>query len=246
MKWWETMQRLSLHEAEEPDVEEAEEELAEELEGGGEEPSTGLTPDVLPEFLRGRSAEEIKAAIHQAFQGSQIANKELKELRRDLESLRGEKKPEAPAEPEKPLEELLYENPEEAIDRVIRKRYGDRFESLEGRVGSTVFATVKSEFDDFDEHEEEVKELISSSGAQPTRENILGAYQMVVGRKALEARQQAKRKSVNPERPKRKPETPAGPKLSDLEREIARGMGMTDEDYAAGRDNDYFDVKVPT
>lgn len=258
MKWWELMQMLSLRDAEEVDLDEgAEGEVADPAEdpqeggldqGGEEQVERGVPEDALPEFLRGKSPEEVRAAISQAFQGSQLANQELNQIKRKLAELEGsaKKEPEEPKEPEKPLDELLYEDPEAAIDQVIRKRYGSRFAGLEEQVGSTVFATVRSELPQFDEFEDDIRTLLKDSGAPATRANIIGAYKMALGDRALQEMHQKNRKAANPEKPKAKPPKPKGPQLSDLEREIAAGMGMSAEDYANARDNEDFKVKVPT
>lgn len=253
MTWWELMQRFSLRDVEE-DVAEGGEQVEAEVDGQPDpDPSQGggvprsVPEDALPEFLRGRSADEVKRAIAEAFDGAKQANSELRNLKGELDQIKESLRPKAEPDPkdEKPLDELLYENPEEAIDRVIRKRYGSRFAGLEEQVGSTTLATLRSELPDFTEVEDDVDDLLKRSNAPRTRANIIGAYKMALGERAMAERAQASRKAAAPERPKPPKEEGKKPQISSLEHEIAERLGLTDEEYITSRDTP-MNVKVPT
>lgn len=242
MTYLELMRKFSLRFADEVEEEVQE---GEEAEGGG----GNVYDDILPENLRGRSPDEVREAIAKAMQRDDVSKDDIKSLRRELEELketaRQPQHPPEPEEPEKPIEEQLYEDPEGAVDRIIRKRYGAHLADLDNRVGETVMATVSQQLEDFDDYEEDVRDLLKRSRAPLTRENIVGAYKMVLGERAMEERKQERRKSQNPVKPKPKEPEPKGPELSDLEKEVALKMGLSAEEYAANRDTD-FDIKVPT
>jgi len=258
MTWWELMQRFSLRDVEDDGAEggEVPEEAAGDLQegdpsqGGGAPVRSAVPEDALPEFLRGRSPDEVRQAISQAFDGAKEANTELRNLKGELDQIKqhlNQPKAEEPdPKDDKPLDELLYENPEEAIDRVVRKRYGHRFAGLEDQVGTTVLATLRNELPDFAEVEDDVDDLLKRSGAPRTRANIVGAYKMALGERAMAERAQASRKAAAPERPKPpKDEGKKKPKISSLESEIAERLGLTKEEYIDSRDNP-MDIKVPT
>jgi hypothetical protein len=253
MRWWELMQTLSLRNVEDSEVEAEGEVEGEDLQendpgqGSGPPEVRGVPEDALPEFLRGRSPDEVRRAIDEAFQGARTANSELRNLKSEMDEIKSNlgKKDKEPEQPEKPLDELLYENPEEAIARVIQKRYGSRFAGLEEQVGSTVFATVRNELPDFDDYEDDVRSLLAESRAPATRANIVGAYKMVLGDRAMQQRAQASRRAANPEKPKPKPPESKKAKLSDLEKDIAKGLGVSEEKYLENRDKP-MNVRVPS
>ncbi len=219
----------------------------------GEEsrPVRTLPLEVLPEEWREKSDAEIKVLLSQmsaAVVSANDRNRELEERLRNLEiQAFKQKEPEPPPEPDKPLEELIIENTEQALDLYLRKKgLISRFEKVESDVGEAVFRAVGREIDDFKEHEAEVRDLLRRSGAPITEQNILGAYTMVVGQKTLAERARRQREAVSREPAREEPLTPRKVELTSLEWEIAQGLGFkTPEEYIKARSEEYY-VEVPT
>jgi hypothetical protein len=207
--------------------------------------AAGLPYEVLPENLRnalvGKTAMEQKTILTGVLSALQRANSENEQLRLQVANAVRPPEPQAPV---KPLEERIYEDPEGVIKEVIERHYGSQFSTVSSMAGEGVYGSLALQYPEVVEKRESINELLQASGAPPTRDNILGAYQMVLGRETLENRRTAAAHALNPEIPQGGPQAPAAPQLSSLEDEIRRGMGMSAEDYIKYR-GDYFEVKVP-
>ena len=152
---------------------------------------------------------------------------------------------------DKPMEELILEDVDKALDRWATKRgYVSAVGDLSERVGEAEFSMVATQVDDFADHEEQIRQLLKDGRLPATRQNIMGAYTMSLGTKALEAKALASRGrsgSIPPSTPT--PPDPSGgdPEVSDLEKEVARASGMSTEDFAKYRDSVGLDeLKLPT
>lgn len=214
------------------------------VEGGAGKP-VGLNPEILPEALRGKSEAEVKFVLNNMVSSLQKQNQRIKEMEAKQQAPQKEEKEEKPA---KPYEERILEDPEGTIAEIVQKRFGGQIQQLEDGVGSSTISAVRSEVDDFNEYEDEVMSLLEEAGAPKTRQNLLGAYTMAVGHRALQERRQAQQKSVGMEKGEGgPPEDSKKVKMSELEREIAQAHGMTDEDWTKYRDSDLSDeIRVPT
>src|SRR5690606_23759496 len=206
--------------------------------------NVGLSEDDLPEEIRRLPAAQRKMAI----QGLITAARSAAQMRQELEKLKAKpdsEKSGAEKQKEKRLEDLIYDNPEEAIDQVTQKRYGGRLKAIEEISGRAAFTLVEREYPDLMEYEEDIKQILEASGADSTPENIIGAYSMAVGQRTIQERRREKQRVDNPEMPKGGDATKAKPKLTDLEREIMLGMGMDEEKYLELRDKgNYLEVEV--
>jgi hypothetical protein len=207
--------------------------------------AAGISYESMPETLRsalvGKSATEQKTILTGVLSALQRANSENELLRQQIATAA---KPPEPQAPVKPLEERIYEDPEGVIKEVIERHYGSQFSTVSSMAGEGVYGSLSLQYPEVVEKRESINELLQAAGAPPTRDNILGAYQMVLGREALENRRTTAAQAMNPEIPQGGPAAPAAPQLSTLEDEIRRGMGMTAEDYVKYR-GDYFEIKVP-
>ncbi len=223
---------------------------------GGEPGERAIPVDVLPEELRDKPEAEQRFILSHMVKALGQRNAQVDDLKEQIAELRGavSNRPEPPKEPDpnegKPLEELILEDADAALESWMKRKGLDRaFDNLEGRIGETEFTIIASQIDDFEEYEDDVRALLKKSGAPATRQNILGAYKMALGDRALMERQRTGRKNSGSVPPS-PPEPPKGgeeeePQISSLEQEIARAHGMTPEEWVESRDKD-MELKLPT
>lgn len=220
---------------------------------GGDPPKPADPPapktislDVLPEELRDRPEAEIKFLLGHMVTALGERNNAVDELKEQVAALSGRvAAPPAVPDPDddKPLEELILENTEKALDKYLEKKgYVKAIDGISDQVGETTFALVGQEVDDFEEHEDAVREILKIGRLAPTKKNIMGAYTMALGQKQLSERQRTGRRGSGSIPPSNAPPAPdpAGdaPKLSSLEQEVMRAHGVTDvKVWATMRDN---------
>lgn len=219
--------------------------------GGGDPPKDPPPPktipvDVLPEELRDRPEAEIKFLLGHMVTALGERNNDVDKLKEQVAELSGRNPaPPPPPDPDadKPLEELILEDTEKALDRYLEKRgYVREVAGISEQVGETTFALVASELDDFEEHEDAVRKILSVGKLAPTKKNILGAYTMALGQKQLAEKQRTGRRGTGSIPPSNAPPVPDpnkdDPKLSNLELEVMRAHGIKDPKvWANMRDN---------
>lgn len=189
-------------------------------------PPPGLSEDILPEILRGRPASEIQARLSQAFELLPTLAEQNKTLKEQIENL--SKAPPKPPEPEKDLKDLILDDPETAVDRVVSAKYGDRFANLGKQVAEMTISHVGAQLPDWEEHKELTTKILHESGSPINEANIKAAYHMAYGRAALEKRireQQQQQNVVDSDAPG-KTSDPGTPPPTDLEREVASVLGF--------------------
>jgi len=225
---------------------------------GGDPPAPAtISLEALPEDLRDRPEAEVKFLLDHMISSLGSRNNEVDNLKEQIAELRGavSATPATPVEPDpddaKPMEELILEDVDKALDRWASKRgYVSAVGDLSDRVGEAEFSMVAGQVDDFGEHEEQVRQLLKDGRLPATRQNIMGAYTMALGTKALEARALAARGrsgSIPPSSPEPPDPSGADPEMSDLEKEVARAQGMSAEDFTKYRDSVGLDeLKLPT
>lgn len=253
MFWWEVIEKLSLHES--PDLDDEDDDDGEEEEGlGGGQPAKpmSISAEVLPEDLRGLPEAEIKFHLGRMVDGLRKNNETVRSLQEQLEQFKRAPKEEQkePPKPKKPLDEMILEDPEAAIMDVLEKAgLVDRFARVEKQVGDSVFSFVASKIPDFDEYEDDVREILDKGNLPKTQENVLGALEMVIGRRILEEKARGSRKKQNTHIPKDDSETKKTkgklPELHGLEKEIFSSSGMTREEWERHKKGGY-DIEVPT
>jgi hypothetical protein len=230
------------------------------VERGGGQPASapaGLSLDVIPESLRGLPAEQIRLALNQMVTGLPRLDAEIKRLREETERAKAAAAQPVPRaeEPDPdadiPLEELILKDPAKALDRWAERKFGsqlNRLDNIDKRVASTELATVAREIDDFEEYREDIETLLSQSGSPATREHILGAYTMAVGKKTLEAKARQGRTELNSDVPQNQaPQDEKKYNKTPLSEEIRQSLRMSEQAYYetfASKDN--FQIKVPT
>lgn len=210
--------------------------------------------DVLPEDLQGRSPAEIKfllGRMSESLVNSNATSKDLKERLAQLEeSVKNPPKPKEP-DPDDDIsdEELIVKNPEKAISRILeRKGVTKQFENLGSQVSEATFSLVGSKIPDFNEYEEDVRNILKSSKSPVDEAHILGALKMAVGDRFLADKAKNARKSGSLETPK-DDESLGKPKfgeLSGIEKEIFDASGLSREDYERYKTDEYMEVKVPS
>jgi len=255
MNWWKTMQRFSFRETDDdPGLEEDPtlDEGDDPADGGGDPAPavSGISREALPEELRNLPEAEVKFHLNQMVSGFRNQHSQVGKLREELEELRRRSYQEEakPKEPDRPLEEEILDDPENAVMRVLEKRgLVQRFNRLEQDVGESAISMVASQIPDFKEYEGEVREILKQTGVPMTVDAIHGALQMAIGRKYLsdggrERRKQHKVDSPKPEAPKK---TSKYGELSGLEAEIFQSSGMSREEWEKNKNPD-FDIEVPT
>lgn len=237
-----------------------------ELEGGAEEvkpddavvgeveetpPSATIPVDALPEELRSLPPDQLRRTLDNLGMALQYSNKERDDLRQrihDIES-RESRTPAAPKEPEKSIKDMLYEDPERAVDILLERKLAARLSSMDhlsNEVGTTQRMLMRNEYEDFAELEPDIDRIIRATGVTPTRENLRGAYLMALGNQADTNRRRKKNATLNPEKPKPDANNKKKAELTSLEREIARGMRISEDDYAKWREQEYPEFDVPT
>lgn len=255
--------------------------LEEEGEGGGsggaggdggdppKDPPQSIPLDALPEDLRGLKPEQLRRTLDAMASALSTRNADVRTLRERLDQLeKGKKEPEPPKKPSLPegktLKDLMMDDPDAAAAHIrettiaeIEERFGDRFSRVEAGVSQSTLRGLKSEYDDWDEHQDAVMSVIKENGIErPTSGDLESAYLMVVGHKALEAKRAASTKKAQlVEKP-----TPAGDggekrkrELTPLQNEIAAGMGFVNEngevdveEYGKWLDAEDLTLEVPT
>jgi hypothetical protein len=211
--------------------------------------------DVLPEELRGMSENEIKFFLSRTLSGVKATNETNAELKAQIAELKGrmDERPtpvvpkEKDPDDEKPLSELILENPEKAIERVaIQRGWISSLEITGRKADEALFSAVASKIDDFSEFEDDVRNIIKESNAPVNQETIARAYEMAVGKRSLAEKRTARLKDLNAEvvKPDVKPDVTL-PEEGDLERTMREAHGMTREKWEKYK-GDSFDVKLPT
>lgn len=228
-------------------------EKAEDPGGGGAAPTPRSIPvDVLPTEMQDMSEQEIKFFLSRAVDGVSAANARSQELARKLEEL--ERKvaappPEAPdPNDDKPLSDLILEDPEAAVERIARKKgWITSMNAVAGKADESLFSVVAGRIDGFEEYEDAVRNILKETGAPVSETTIKKAFAMAVGERALEEKSRARRAAANSEPAKPAAPSPekALPSESDLEREIREAHGYTPEKWNQFK-NDEFQIKLPT
>ncbi len=219
--------------------------------------SSMISTDVLPEGLKDRPAAEVKFLLDNMLSSLGTKNNEVEDLRSQVAELRGvvsvtHAPPAADPDPDdiKPLEELMLEDSAKAIDRYMKdKGYVTAFDDLSGRVGEAEFTMVAGQTPGFDEYEEDIRTILANGKLAPTAANVKGAHVMAVGQRLIET-QERERRAQSSATPPSSPPAPdpavIDPGISDLEREIARAHGITDDaEWAKSRDTP-MEVNLPT
>lgn len=224
---------------------------------GSDEPkgAGSISLDALPEDLRDRPEAEVKFLLEHMISSLGDRNNQVEDLRKELSEMRGAISATPPPEPdpddEKPMEELILEDVDKALDRWARKRgYVAAVGELSERVGEAEFSMVAGQVDDFGEHEDAVRKMLKEGKLPATKTNIMGAYTMVLGAQVVEARARDVRGQTGSIPPTKTtpPDPEKAPEMSDLETEVMRAHGMSDpKEWAKYRDDSAFDaLKLPT
>lgn len=216
----------------------------------GDTGTSGLRPDVLPDFLRGRSEQEIKFYLNQAFTSVESQQEQIRQLRQELEQAKTTPTaPEREPDPddERPLEELMLENPDKALERWARDRgLLDRFDELDSRMGRVAFRLVEDEFPGAKKYRSEIQDILQKANSPINEATITMAFKMLKGEEALEEQKKQVRKQMNNDPPKAPDDSgPKTPQMTDLERTFAKAQGLTDEEFVKYRDEE-LSVRLPT
>lgn len=218
----------------------------------GDPPAATTIPlTAIPEELRDRPEAEIKFLLEHMASQMGSKNNRVEDLEKEVAELRGAITA-PPVEPDpdddKPMAELILENPEKALDRWAKDRgYVVEMGSLSDRVGEAEFSMVAAELTDFDEHESRIRAILKSGKLAVTKANIHGAYKLALGEAVIEARaRDARADTTLPPSNAPPPEGGDEVKLDDLETEIMHGHGITDpKEWIKYRDNPPA-LKLPT
>lgn len=221
--------------------------------GGGGDPPEPITfsADVIPEEFRDRPAAEVKFLLQHMATGIGQRAQEVEDLRSQLADVKS-KIPEVVVEPdpkdEIPLEELMLTDAPAAIERFLKETgYKKAIGSMDERLGNAEMRALEADLPGFKERKEDVVKILESGKLPQTENHIRAAYDIVRGREAITAEGIELREGIT------EPPSPAAPDvkeeagtLTDLEREIMRAHGVTDEaEWIEARDKP-IEVKVPT
>jgi len=212
--------------------------------------------DALPEDLRNRPESEIKFLLEHMVNTLGSRNNQVDELKDQIAELRGAvgAQPPPPPDPDddKPMEELILEDVDKALDKWAAKRgYVQGMGELSERVGEAEFSMVSGGLPDFAEHEPAIRKLLKEGKLPANRQNIMGAYTMAVGNAVLEQRARDARADaggIPPSKTDPPPPTDGEATMSELETEVARAHGISDpKEWIKYRDGVGLDeLKLPT
>lgn len=226
-----------------------------------------IPADALPEDLRGKDPEEVRNTLSLLGQSLKSRNEENKELRDELRELRqqlragGHEGPEEPEEPEEELseeelKELAIDDPVKAVDHALSKLgYKEQFQGVgqtaSQALGEAAFMRASREIEGFDEHEDDVREILEETGAPPNLNNIENAYNLVLGRKYRQERVKKRKQeaaSEEPSPPSGKEEEESKPSLEpgSLHAEIAEALDVSEEDLEEYGGEGPLQMDVPT
>lgn len=207
-------------------------------------------------YFEGKSAGEVQAVFTRLTDIAEAQERRLRELEQKNAELSSAlssnfQPPAPPKEPDpdddKPLSDLMLENPEKALRKFIESNYGSRFSHIENTLGRTVLNDARNRFPRFTEFEEDILGELNKRGVAVSNDSLEAAYYMTLGRKNEEERRLAERERSNSDNSP-PPTDDAGKgisQLTDLDRELMRKGNYKDEqEYIRFRDGD-FKVKVP-
>lgn len=199
----------------------------------------------LPAELQGKSPEEVQSTL-------QALVKTLDYQSGEIDRLRNQPAPAAvaptPAEPEKDIKDLIYEDPEAAVVSIMRKNFGPGYDRLESGVEGAMLIEARTTLHDFDHYENDVKTLIAQSGQPMTREGIQWSYLALKGNEAYQREERARKgqpKSQKPT-PEVDPDKPESLEFkNDLERDIFKQSRMSEQEWMANRGDGMITLDVP-
>lgn len=202
-----------------------------------------LPVELLPPEMRNMSQEQIR----QALAAVPTLVKRAKDLAAENETLKKQTTPTPePKAKQKDLNQLIYEDPEGAVDQVLQSKYGQRFQRLEQQANDTAFILAERQYPEISEYRTEIESILEATGVEPTVENITGALAMAVGQKTIADRRAAAVAADNIEPSAGGSGDERKPKVDKIEEEFARMMGFSNERYAELRDRgNYMDIPVP-
>ena len=210
--------------------------------------------DVIPEELRGKSEAEMKYLLSHMADSTATGATQIRALQDQLTGLQEQISSPPPAEPdpddELSDEELISSNPEKAVLRIMeRTGIVDRFTRVETEVVDTVVNQVARDFDDFQEHQDQIEAVLKQTGVPRTRNNVIGAYTMALGLAQIKKREEAKKtqSSLDPTPPKGSDEADDPKVLTGLAADIFDSSGMSREEWdKLSGDEEELGIKVPT
>lgn len=215
---------------------------------GGAEEKRAIPVDSLPEDMRDKSPAEINRMWQTAAAVLAAKNDEVEQLNTRLRALE-EAKTKEPPEPDPTegvdLKEMIYDDPEKAVEIAFQRVYGKEFQRVESAVSDTVLMKVAKEIGpDFDKHEDKIRAILAGSKGPVTPDTVHGAYLMAKGLSTVEYEREARKKAAESEPPTPEVKDSDLPQLTDLDKQIARGMGMSEEEYIK-YSGEYIEVEVP-
>lgn len=207
----------------------------------GETNSGTINVADLPEEMRGKTPAEIStmwgaAARVLADKNSETETQSARIAVLESAALERQQAPPEPIpDPDEgvDIKELMYEDPEKAVDVLLRRRYGETIDRLEAGIGQTAMIAARQNIGpDFDDHADAVKTILSKSSGPIDERAIQGAYYMARGLASVQADTAKAKLAI--ETPAPTPEVTevdqAGP-LTGLAAQIQRGSGLTEEEF---------------
>lgn len=221
------------------------------------EPAAAPTFDAskLPPELQGKTPEQIGelwGLMQQASSAQAWAQQQAQQTQQQQAQLQQLQQQQAAAEPELNLRDLFQEDPEAASRVVFERNYGQLAASLAANALEGVYSNLKTSVPDFSDYEQRTREIVQGWGVPPTGltpDHIRSAYLMARGEKAEQDKRtaSAQQPQVVTEPAKPRPPTPTPAPLNDTEKEIARQLGMSEQEYTEHRDKGRFTgVEPPT
>ncbi len=205
---------------------------------GTPDASSVIDRNALPEEMRNKSPEEISLMWSAAARVLESKNSESESQNAriaQLEAAAAEQKREPVPDPTEnvDLKELMYENPEKAVDIMLEKKYGPTVARFEAGIGETEIVRASRIIGpDFIEHEPAVRAILAKSKGPIDEAAVQGAYFMARGLASVQT--DVARAKLAAETPAPTPEITEGDapsQLQGLAKEIQRGSGLSEEDF---------------
>lgn len=214
---------------------------------GSQEGASGsrnvIAMDDLPEEMRGKEPAQVQAMWNAAARALENQNNEnetlkseLRQMREQLENLgRRAPEPETPPEPDLSPDEIrdkIFDDPVSAVEAVVRKKFGPLIDRLERSTGETALMRMSKKIgSDFDDYEDSVRAILANTSGPISDQTVYGAYLMARGEKAVQSDQERKKKAASSPAPTPEVNESDAPKLSSLQQQVARSMGMSEDEF---------------
>lgn len=210
------------------------------------EPSIVDYSEALPAELRGKSPQEVQSTLQALVKTLDYQGQEIERLR--SATAQQTAAPATSVEPDTDLKDLIYDDPEAAVVKILQKNFGQQASRWDSAGDAAILVEARGAYHDFNKYENDVRTLISQSGQPISRENVQWAYLALKGNETYQ--REIRQMQGGPKSQKPTPESdPSKPKRlefkNDLERSIFENSRMTEKEWMENRGDGMITLDVP-